>query len=775
MKTTIFRFLTAISASIIALSIAGFTQTSVSVKGIASKVTVRRDARSIPYIEASNDSDLYFTQGYETARDRLWQMDLLRRVARGETAEIFGKQALEEDKRWRRYGFAKVAEDTIGYLSPELRSALEAYANGVNAYIASLDDKTIPIEFRILQYRPSPWKPSDTIVIGKILSDALSSTWRQDLLKASLANFDKQKLADLNGEVTPYDVVLFGKDATAVKVSASIPNVSGSALAAAERDEELRRLSLERVGLYMEDLAASNNWVISGSRTVDGKAILANDPHLPPSVPGIWYMTELSTPTMHVAGVTFPGVPGIVLGHNEYIAWGATNVGPDVQDLYVENLDPAGASAEGGSIVKRTEPIKVRSNILKPDTETVNLDVVVTRHGPVIVDDGTKHYALQWTALDPKNTEFEAFFLANRARNWEDFKKALKAYGGAAQNFVYADVKGNIGWYAAGRIPIRRTGDGSLPYDGSSNDGDWVGYIPFEELPNLYNPKDGLIVTANQRTTGTGYKYHAIFTRDAALPWRARRIYDRLSSKPKLTMDDVRDTQYDIYNMPLAALAKQIVKLDAASPETIGLLKTWDGNMTADSEAPLLANEIRNCLATSIAAENKPVPINTIRERVLYRAVDEKLARWLPKAYTSYTEFFRGCETSVRKDLAASKRFGPDESKWKWGTATQSSFAHPLAVAPLIGGQFVVPSAPLNGSGQTPNVASYVSMRLIASPGNWDATRHVIPMGESGDPRSPHYKDQFDAWRTGAPMAFPFSKQAVEAAAVETISLVPGN
>ena len=755
---------------VVVLTSVAVCQTEIPVSGLTSKVTVRRDSRSIPYIEAANDKDLYFAQGFETARDRLWQMDLLRRVARGETAEIFGKQTLEEDKRWRRFGFAKIADDSIGFLSPELRAALEAYTNGVNAYVATLDDKTLPVEFRILQYKPAPWKPSDTVVIGKILADALSTTWRYDLLKASLANFDKEKLADLNNIVTPYDVVLFGADKAAAKTAVISAAPSRSILELAEKDEELRRSSLERVGLYMEDLAASNNWVISGSRTADGKPILANDPHLPASVPGIWYLANLSTPTMRVSGVTFPGVPGIVLGHNEYIAWGATNVGPDVQDIYIEDLRAPATAA-----VTRKETINVRTNVLKPDTEPVVLDVITTRHGPVIATDGDKNYALQWTALDPKNIEFEAFFLANRAKNWDDVKNALRKYGGAAQNFVFADVKGNIGWYAAGRIPIRRTGDGSVPYNGSTNEGDWIGYVPFEELPNLYNPKDGLIVTANQRTVGLSYKYFSTFIRDAAMPWRARRIYDRLTAKTKLTIDDVRDTQFDIYNIPLADLAKKIVALNAASPETVELLKGWNGEMSANAKAPLIVNEIRNCMSNQIAAENKPVPASMIRERILFRAVEQQQKLWLPKAYSNYADFFRGCETIARRDLAASKRYGPDESKWTWGMATMSTFAHPLAAAPLIGAQFVVPSAPLNGSGQTPNVASSVSMRFIASLANWDATRHVIPMGQSGDPTSPHYKDQFEAWRTGAPMIFPFSKQAVEAAAKETILLVPKN
>ncbi len=238
-------------------------------------------------------------------------------------------------------------------------------------------------------------------------------------------------------------------------------------------------------------------------------------------------------------------------------------------------------------------------------------------------------------------------------------------------------------------------------------------------------------------------------------------------------MDDVRDIQYDVYNIPLANLAKTIVRLGAASNETLAALRTWDGRMAADSKAALLTNEIRGCLAIAIAVENKPVPVAAIREKILYRAVEEGSARWLPHAFKNYTEFFRSCDASSRLALADPKRLGPDETKWTWGSVFVSRFPHPLAAAPLIGGQFSTPSVPIDGSGQTPNVGSSVSMRHIASPGNWDATRQVIPLGESGDPRSPHYKDQFEAWKSGTPSVFPFTKEAVEKASVEIKVFTP--
>lgn len=789
MKRTLF----VSSLILIVLSAVGFGQvqpTKMSISGLKDEVTVRRDSRGIPYIEAKNDADLYFAQGYVMASDRLFQMDLMRRVARGQMSEVFGDRTLEEDRRWRRFGFASIVEQSMAELSPELRGALDSYTRGVNAYLATLEAKTLPPEFQILQYKPAPWLPTDTIIIGKILSDALSSTWRNDLIRASLSGLDKQKSVDLTNPITPYDVVLFGKDSPTVgggnatvneraelndaKVGTLLNN-RVSALRLAEGDEQMRKASLERLGLYAEDLAASNNWVISGKRTADGKPLLANDPHLSPTAPGIWYLVDLKSPGVHVAGVTLPGTPGVVLGHNDSIAWGATNVGPDVQDLYYETFNDAGEYKTPTGWAKptiRKETINVRTNPMKVETTEQTIDVMETRNGTVITDEVGKKYALKWTARDPKNAEFEAFFQLNRAKDWTTFKSALKTYGGATQNFVFADVKGNIGWYAAGRIPIRNTGDGAVPYDGSTTDGDWLGNIPFEELPNLYNPPEGLIVTANQRIVSNQYKYTQM-SRDAATPWRARRIYDLLSKKDKITMDDVRDAQLDAYNIPLSLLAKALVADGSASPETLAVLKDWDGKMVADSRGAVLANEIRLCVGNKLAEDNKPAPAFLVRERVVERAIRENLTRWLPAGYKTFGEVYKACDGSVRTSLAASKTYGADPLQWVWGKSWVSRFQHPLAAVPFIGGQFATPSVPISGSGQTPNVGSSVSMRLIASPGNWDATRHVIPLGQSGVPSSPHFKDQFDLWKDGTPAILPFSKAAIEKAATQIVVMGP--
>jgi penicillin amidase len=777
-----------------ALGQAAATETRVA--GLKERVTVRRDGRSIPYIEAKTDADLYFMQGFTTASDRLWQMDLLRRVARGETAEIFGRATLEEDKKWRRYGFARISEQSLQYLEPELRAALENYARGVNAYIALLTPETTPIEFKILQYKPREWTPADTVVIGKILAEALSSTYAGDLLRDATKNLDSAKLADLNNKITPYDVVLFGKDmateATEVRKASNgsieknthlseSRNQSSeeekrspdSVISVAEEDLRVRERSLSRVGLFAEGLAASNNWVISGKRTADGKSLLANDPHLLASSPGIWYLTHLSTPTMRVAGVTFPGVPGVVLGHNEHIAWGATNVGPDVQDVYSETFNEKGEykTPDGwAAATVRKEEIKVRTNPLNPATTIETFNVTETRNGPIIIDSGEQKISLKWTAFDPKNADFNAFYSLNRAKDWNGFKSSLSSYGGAMQNFVYADTKGNIGWYAAGKLPVRRKGDGSLPYDGTSADGDWVGFVPFAELPNLYNPSEGFIVTANQRIAGTVYK-HQQLVRDFAPPWRARRLFDLLSKDTKASMDSVSAAQHDVFNIPLKMLAEDIVAMKAASNEYLKLIGDWDGKMTPESQTALIVNEIRTCASNKIAADNPGVPAYIIRERILFWAIRERSPRWLPKGVTDYPTLLRGCSDSI--PAAFTSRYGADAKQWVWGKTSAARFPHPLAVAPLIGGQFMTPNTPIAGSGQTPNVASFVSMRHIASPGNWDATRLVIPLGQSGDPRSLHYKDQFDSWSKGTPAVFPFSAEAVRRATVSTVAYGP--
>lgn len=764
--------------------------------GLRDRVTVRRDERGIPYIEAKNDLDLYFAQGYVTASDRLWQMDLMRRTARGELSEIFGNTTLDTDKQHRTYGFAQEADAEIAGASSQTLDGFKAYASGVNAYINSLDDKSLPPEFQILQYKPRAWTPGDSVLVVKLFAEELSTSWPLDARLAAFSSLAPEKRAALFPETSPLDVLVVGTDDAKKKSGAANPTTqlnqrdALAILQTVSEMEETMKQTAERIGLYAEFRAASNNWVVSGAHTASGKPLLANDPHLGASAPSIWYMVHLTAPGVRVAGVTAPGLPGVVIGHNDRIAWGFTNVGPDVQDLYIEKFDPQNpkrymtpAGWQDAQI--RHEEIKVRKGFTSTETDTVPLDVTITRHGPIILEKNGTRFALRWTALDPKFNDISGFHALNRARNWKEYVAALRTYTGPMQNMIYADVDGHIGHYAPGRAPIRKSGDGSLPYDGSTDAGEWTGMIPFDELPHIYDPPSGIIVTANQRIVGTSYPH--FLSHAWAAPYRARRIYNLLTAKQKLTADDFRAIQGDIYTISGKLFAQEFVKAlsnagasDAKLAETVKLLADWDGRMSADSRAALLVNNMRFNFTRRIAtAALGPDLVKEYgwpgTDTLIDRIVQEHPSDWLPKEFKDYSELFRAVYDDARKNLAG--RFGEDDTKWTWGRAQQIRFPHPLAAAPLIGLQFTIQPIPMNGSGggntTTVNVGRNVSMRFIADPSDWDKTQHGITLGESGLPTSPHWSDQLSDWTNVTPRAFPFTIAAIEKAAKETITLEP--
>jgi penicillin amidase len=766
---------------------------TITVPGLHARVTIRRDDRGIPYIEAANDEDLYFAQGYATATDRLWQMDFMRRAARGELSEIFGKDALAQDKLHRTFGFAHVLDQAAANLPPSFGLALNAYVKGVNAFIDSRNDQNLPPEFRILQYKPRRWTPADSLAVGALMAEYLSSTWQLDIMRASLAELPKEKREALLPDTSPLDVLVVGKDRVKKAKHAEISPASIDKEILAQLNEliETQRQSFELLGINsakLETLQASNNWVVSGKRTVSGKPLLANDPHIPASAPGIWYQSNLAAPGIHVAGVTFPGVPGIVIGHNERIAWGATNLGPDVQDVYLEKFDkdnPTRYLTPSGwrEAEVRHEQIKVRKGFTDSATDTQNFDVTVTRHGPIVLEKDSTRYALRWTLLDPATLGSTGFTEVNRAGNWKEFINSLSRYLGPTQNFVYADDDGHIGYYAAGRIPIRKTGDGSVPYDGSTDEGEWTGFIPFNKLPHVYDPSSGMIITANQRIAGNDYPY--FLSHVWAPPHRARRIFDLLSAKPKLTIDDFRRIQSDVYSIGNVTFARAMGKALAApnpdekSKEQIVELALWDGKMSADSRLAVIVSQTRTAfrqriLNAALGADLAKSYLWPASDILIDWLVTDQPREWLPKDFTSYADLLRASHEDARQTLT--KSLGADESKWSWGAQVKSRFNHYLAAAPLIGLQFQIPPFPQNGtggSGATVNVGSSVSMRLIADVSDWDKSLNGIPLGQSGLPNTPHWKDQLDDWRNGTTRAFPFSKAAVEAATKETMILEP--
>lgn len=793
---------------------AGPARSTLAVAGLKAPVTVRRDARGIPYIEASSAHDLFFAQGFVTAGDRLWQMDLLRRSARGELAEIFGKDVLEQDVQMRTFGFGRLADGLVTRVSPRLREALTAYAEGVNASVAGRGETGLPSEFAILGYRPKPWLPSDSLVIGKLFALDLDMSWPGELAKASLMDLPGDLLGDLFIEESPLDVVLLGAAKTSNEGAgagkeAAGATTRGSLAPSPPLDTHALRLSkgpaaLDRLRAALRHgrdrlfgLAASNNWVIAGKRSATGKPLLANDPHLSPSAPSIWYMTHLTGPGFHAAGVTAPGVVGILIGHNDRIAWGVTNLMGDVQDLYAERFDAAGkvATPAGSRDAEiRKERILVRAATPGAAAEVSEHETTSTRHGPIVADMGSTRYALRWTALDPDACEVCAFFDIDGAADWKQFQAAVARHSGPPLNFVYADTSNHIGWIGAGRIPVRASGDGTVPADGATDAGAWSGYVPSAEMPRLFDPRDGLIVTANNRVVGTGYK-HTI-THAWVVPYRARRIQDLLAARPRIAVEDCQAVQGDTVSLADAGFAREMAAMaqakiqgaqrPAGSPEPdadwsaiADTLAGWDGRAHEDSRVMPLVAAARTLFVTKIldaalGPERGRAYGWPNRDTLIDKIAHDRPARWLPKEYASYDDLFLACWREGRAALA--KKAGDDAAQLTWGkVADPVVFAHPLAGIPDAGAPFQIEPIPATtgGSGETVNAGPAVSMRFIADCADWDRTRQGIALGESGDPASPHWKDQLDAWRGVKTPAFPFSAASVARAAIEIQRLVP--
>jgi len=783
----------------------------VKVAGLSAKVSVIRDEHGVPTIDAANLEDLLFAQGYVTAQDRLWQMDVMRRFAAGEISEILGADFVKHDREQRILGLRVAAQKALEVSSAQTRAHFEAYTRGVNAYIESHRER-LPIEFRILRYSPRSWAQEDSALVAAQMVKDLNHYPYGDALDREkiLARLGPELTADLyvnsswhdrpptvarpsleQNTGTEDDDQNKGSpvDSSVARQTAApaFRNLVGAGLARAlepDSDADARMV------------VGSNNWVVSGAHTVSGKPLLSNDMHLGHQMPNLWYEAHLrsgnsGSSNFDAAGVTLPGMPYVIVGHNQRIAWGFTNVGPTVEDVYVETFNSGGEylTRDGWkSPEHRREVIHVKG---KPD---VVMDVALTRHGPIITDlvpGETRKLALRWTLYDGTHNPF---FEVDSAQNWEQFRRAFSALDAPGQNVVFADVDGNVGYQATGKIPIRASGDGSLPENGSDNAHEWTGYIPFDKLPSVYNPPSGIIATANGRITPDGYPFSISTGWEA--PWRTARIYRVLESGKKFSAADMLALQTDINSDGERYFAERFVyavdhakNASARTKLAAELMRGWDGRMTADSPAPTIGYRARVELAR-LLLEPKLGPVPKDPDQVkatlnwktyswgmqsvwLENVLQHQPKRWLPESYDSYDDLLAAAvEAAVSGPVALQ-----DLASWHWGTFQPVEIQHPiLGRIPLLRRWTGPGVQPQSGSGYTVKAVSRShgpSERLTVDLSDLDQSTLNLVTGEAGNFLSPYYMDQWKAWYEGYSFKLPFTPQAVAAAQQHLLVLEP--
>jgi len=783
---------------------------SASLPGLHQDVTVERDRWGVPRVRASSVEDLAEAQGYVMAQDRLWQMDLLRRVARGQLSEILGPKTLVIDKEFRTNGFARAAERDATLLDPESRKVMEAYARGVNHFIEQ-HKNALPLEFSLLRYEPSPWQPSDTIAISGYMYRTLTNTWERELNRAKVAErAGPDRAKDLFSEEAAMDHFVVGdpkviddgsqrsaadsddddddddmQPDTVLKArSGVLPNI-----ATRESDPDVTSALAESVQAFLSESKneirqglGSNNWVVSGAHTATGKPLLANDTHLELSIPSIWYEIHLTAPGWNIKGFTLPGAPMIIIGHNDRIAWGFTNNGADVQDLYVETFNPASPDEYRvkGAWTKAQvfdETIHVKGQADE------HLKVTVTRHGPIVHREEDKAYALRWTATEPSGLA-NSYTWLGKARNWREFRENMRRVWGPAQNGVYADVDGNIGYVMAARVPIRKKGHGEVPVPGDTDDHEWSGYIPFDRLPQALNPESGLIVTANARVVGPNYKPY--LTDRWEEPYRTARIYDLLHDRHDLRPEDMLKVQTDTYSYPhvfladeLLAAARTVKPKDPRAQKLIDGLKDWNGIADADSPEVSFLHTVRRA-AIDLLLEpflGKDTSLYQWRTTTfLQKILTDRPAKWLPAADKNYDELL-----STAADIAVTKLAEQSKSEhvedWAWKRFNSLDMFHPLGSDGLLKRSLSITDKPQAGTVYSVRAAAKThgpAMRFVANPKNWDQSIMLITAGESGQPGSSHYSDQFSYWYEGKPIFAQFSDAAEAQTRKHTLTLKPG-
>jgi penicillin amidase len=793
------------------------TSGTLQVTGLHGTVSVLRDAWGVPHITGNDLHDVIFAQGYVTAQDRLFQLEFNRRVAQGRLAEMFGpgpdRSLVDADAFLRTLGLYGAAQTELAKLDDTTRSELQAYADGINAFVAS-HSGSLPLEFTILGITPEPWSPIDSLAYGRVVAYSLDGTWNTKYARAIVeAKTDIETARTLFPPYPTENPTLISTPGvgfagareaaprqTTETAQVDAPDASEMQAFAQLSPALLRGADVVRDLLGdVHDGLGSNNWVVDGAKSGTGKPLLANDPHLGIRMPAIWYEIGLRGGGLDVIGFSFPGDPGVVIGHNNYIAWGVTNVDADNTDLYLEKLDPTGHPGmyqfdrEWRPLETRQEVIKVRG-----EANPVTITVSSTLHGPIlnsVVGDLKKHpeiapVALKWTALQPDYT-FAGFFQLNFARNWNEFDAAV-ANISISQNFVYADTDGNIGYRMSGVLPIRPVENGTLPVTGSTSTHEWTGYVAQSEMPRLYNPTNHMIVTANNQIVDQNYDHYVTAHWDYG--YRARRITDLLSASSKVSAADYQRMQADVLSIPASKLAPKYIAAGSAATGDAAtaakLLNGWDYMMSRDSAAAAVYEVTSGALARATIEQALGKDVYNIYRgnysasgvfTVLINLLNQPTA---PFITSSPNEVIVKALDDAMAQLRA--KLGADASKWRWGALHQAHFAHPLAsIFPL---NYLFDVAPLDRPGDSVTVnaaggggfstdppgygqATVPSMRQIIDLGDLDNSLWVTTTGESGQPGSAHYSDLAPLWDQNKyqPMYYSPKKQASIASGILTM------
>jgi penicillin amidase len=777
--------------------------------GLQGEVTVERDNWGVPHIRANSVEDAVEAQGYVVAQDRLWQMDLLRRASRGQLSEILGPKTLMIDKDFRNLNFGRAAERDFQEMNSDSKKLLEAYARGVNRFIEQRRE-TLPMEFTLLKYKPQPWLPTDSLVLTGYMYRTLTDTREREIHRAVVAAKAGPELAkDLFNEESSMDHFVVGD-----------PNVKDKANANADADDEeddedeMDSEDVLKASLVNPDLLesiskpdltslfagqvehwlragqhdirgtlGSNNWVVNGAHTATGKPLLANDTHLELTIPPIWYEIHMTAPGWNVKGITFPGAPLVIIGHNERIAWGFTNNGADVLDLYIETFNPA--NPDEYRVNGKWKKADVYDEIIKvkgaPDE---HMRLVVTRHGPVLQNEGEKSYAMRWTALEPGGLA-NSYNWLGKARNWKQFREVMRQVWGPAQNAVYADVDGNIGYIMAARVPIRKKGRGEIPVPGDTDEHEWTGYIPFEQLPQSFNPESGLIVTANARMAGPDYKPY--LTDRWEEPYRTARIFDLLHDKHDLRPEDMLRVQTDTYSFPHVFIGEQLVAAARITPpkdpraqKLIQQAKDWNGIADVNSSVvtfldAAMYRSLDLILEPHLGQDTKLYSWRKLA--FLQKVLTERPARWLPAEFKNYDELLSAAADRAVKRLEEETHHS-DPDDWAWKRFNELEMLHPIGREGILKKLLSKSGQAQSGTLFSPRAASHhhgPSERFVANLGDWDKSILLLPAGQSGQPGSEHYTDQFSYWFDGKPIYEPFSDAAEAKVKKHLLTLKPAN